>query len=508
MRKERTPRTVLRNVVSVCDPPDYNMISSNRDKSADVFCGKLSSKPSLPECLTARNISLTNGCESPVTTRGVDENINNHDKVIAMDLPAELPSLVELGRTAKPGRYSLPMRVEGNSLCVSQVQDLPKELATSSDSDETIDFEDHSDRRYASCNLVRTKAVGLLRAPKARSLNSTPFHELASGSGVNFPKCLSTQSVDSFGSSRSVAAGSSTCTDGALRKMREKRRVPPIQPIRKNMLLPLDRHENSKRMSIEGTQVVTKIREQDRENSFNANSPGNQERRETNKNSANQLLPSPCADGIENVVTNVTFSEERKSFTEPDSTFALPSITVSQPSDRYRSRFRVKLLPLVTKSDSLPNLVDSLNSQPSGLLVTSSLGHSAPALDLEGISEKAEQWEDTEVKEGDAEVDDARPKRPRGRARSLSVDSAFSGSSLIFGKEPKEIAIDGNKMLPEIKAEPMAKKLSLPSLKGTKKAEKMWFPPTNNTPRRWHEISRAKWLSRTRTQAKVCWTGL
>lgn len=48
-------------------------------------------------------------------------------------------------------------------------------------------------------------------------------------------------------------------------------------------------------------------------------------------------------------------------------TIGLPYMT---PSDRYKSKFRVKLLPLVTKSDSLPNLTSTTSSVLSELIVS------------------------------------------------------------------------------------------------------------------------------------------
>jgi len=96
----------------------------------------------------------------------------------------------------------------------------------------------------------------------------------------------------------------------------------------------------------------------------------------------------------------------------------LPNIACP-PSDRYKSKFRVRLLPLVTKSDSLPNLTSKSTSVPSELIVTAPIHNARSSENISvDLARNAERRNDS-VEENDT-------TNVSRQNRSMSLDSVFS----------------------------------------------------------------------------------
>ena len=126
----------------------------------------------------------------------------------------------------------------------------------------------------------------------------------------------------------------------------------------------------------------------------------------------------------------------------------LPNITCP-PTDRYKSKFRVRLLPLVTKSDSLPNLTSKTSSVPSELIVSAAMN--VVTTSSENIylgCPKGEDMKSDLVKESEL------MKKCR-QNRSVSLDSVFSLQSFASYQAEKsasrKINVQGFKVLPDIK---------------------------------------------------------
>lgn len=413
---------------------------------------------SLPECLTTRNFHLPNKCSSQ--RKGPSLAGCQTDQVIAME-SREIPSLAGPARATKQNKFVQGIRIEGNSLCSFPTHESSKGGTSESDENDS-DYQNGHDETGSRCNPKKHGIVS-----RARSLDSIPFHEMSEKvENESLPSFLLAQRVDSNTRSYSVAV-SSIGKETRVRKMREKRRIPPIQSTKK--LAPLVQSEKAQMMSIEGTQCSGKTSEKFHENSTGINLLSHPERCETNKEVFNNCYCQSCPTEMRDVTFDKQCSEKKAQSSEQGKSFSLPAIVVSHSTDKYKSRFRVKLLPLVTKSDSLPDLAESSSTQSVQLLVTTSLTTSTPALHLKDIHETAEEGvikrEDDEAEEGFASK--------RGRARSLSLDSAFPGDPS-FAKGGREIAIDGSRLLPEIKAGPVGKKSSLSPLKAGKKPDKMW----------------------------------
>ena len=96
----------------------------------------------------------------------------------------------------------------------------------------------------------------------------------------------------------------------------------------------------------------------------------------------------------------------------------LPKITCP-PTDRHKSKFRVRLLPLVTKSDSLPNLTSKTSSTPSELIVSAAMN--VVATSSENIYLGCPKSED--MKSG--LVKDSELMNKCRQNRSMSLESIF-----------------------------------------------------------------------------------
>ena len=125
----------------------------------------------------------------------------------------------------------------------------------------------------------------------------------------------------------------------------------------------------------------------------------------------------------------------------------LPNIACP-PSDRYKSKFRVRLLPLVTKSDSLPNLTSKSTSVPSELIVTAPIHNARSSENISvDLARSGERRNDS--------VEENHTTNVCRQNRSMSLDSVFSLESFQAYHAGKsaggKIDVRGFKVLPEIK---------------------------------------------------------
>ena len=202
--------------------------------------------------------------------------------------------------------------------------------------------------------------VSLLGSPKAmhRSLNPSPWKELWSAlQDRSLATCLSTKSME-FG--RDIPGILlSTRTNPYSKRRREKpQRIPPLYNKRKTV--PTTRDKTQTPSFDDAVIFNSLIRDNRRSQDL-----GTIDNIGTCKECTNLME-------LKDNTVQIDSDEGRRCGKHgiKDKTFGLPQITPCPPTDRYKSKFRVRLLPLVAKSDSLPNLTSTTTSAPSELIVT------------------------------------------------------------------------------------------------------------------------------------------
>lgn len=205
--------------------------------------------------------------------------------------------------------------------------------------------------------------VSLLESPEAmhRNLNSSPWKEVCSAlQNRSLATCLSTKSME-FG--RNIPGTLfSTRTNPYSKQKREKlQRIPPLYNKRK--IVPTTRDNKTQIPSFDDAVIFnTVIRDIRRNQDLGIIDDIDKCKEHTNLMELKDNTVQIDSDGGRRCGKHESKGQ--------DKTIALPQITPFSHNDRYKSKFRVRLLPLVAKSDSLPNLTSTTTSAPSELIVT------------------------------------------------------------------------------------------------------------------------------------------
>ena len=208
------------------------------------------------------------------------------------------------------------------------------------------------DERSDQENPHNDNEVILLGSPKGmhRSLNPSPWKEVCSAlQDRGLATCLSTKSID-FGRDIPGTLFSTRTNPYSKQRMEKSQRIPPLYNKRKTV--PTTRDNKTQIPSFDDAVIFnTVIRDIGKCKEY------------TN------LIE------LRDNIVEIDSDEGRRcgkheSKAIKDKTIGLPQITPCLPTERYKSKFRVRLLPLVAKSDSLPNLTSTTTSAPSELIVT------------------------------------------------------------------------------------------------------------------------------------------
>ena len=271
--------------------------------------------------------------------------------------------------------------------------------------------------------------VSLLGSPKAmlRSLNPSPWKEVWSAlQDRSLATCLSTKNME-FG--RDVPGTSfSTRTNPYSKQRREKpQRIPPLYNKRKTVPTTCDNKTQIPSFddAVMFNSVIRDIR-RSRDLVVSVDDIGKcKESRHSMEFKDNNVQ-------IDSDESDKCGKQESKGI--KDKTIGLPQITPRPLTDRYRSKFRVRLLPLVAKSDSLPNLTPSTTSAPSELIVTAPMNAASSNENVGRDCPKNEERITDPVTEP--------LQLMKRQSRSMSLDSVFSMEG---------INVQGFQVLPDIK---------------------------------------------------------
>ena len=382
--------------------PDLVFTFVNCDRSMD----------DLPSCLTFRNI------ESKKDQQGRKNGTTSEELFAKNALPRELISPVVWPRLSKNKKDFTPeIQVEGTSL---NYQSAPL-AADDKDVKEPVQSQD------IDLNILESR----------RSLNPSPWKEIWSVlHDKRLANCLlSTKSVEF---ARDISATpSSTRTLPRIKTRTEKpQRIPLLYNLRKNV------------PTAKGKVKVPSFDEAF--TAFNTFCKGGQDTGVAFDNCPEYVKLQDLKDhGLqsERVQHGDRICKTHECKGNKAEAVGLPNIACP-PSDRYKSKFRVRLLPLVTKNDSLPNLTSKSTSVPSELVVTAPT-HNARSSEniLVDLARNAERRNDS-VKENDT-------TNVCRRNRSMSLDSVFSLESFQAYHAGKgaggKINVQGFKVLPDIK---------------------------------------------------------
>ena len=206
--------------------------------------------------------------------------------------------------------------------------------------------------------------VSLLGSPKSmhRSLNPSPWKEVWSAlQDRSLATCLSTKSME-FGREIPGTLFSIRTNPYSKRRREKPQRIPPLYNKRKTV--PTTRDNKTQTPSFDDAVVFnTLIRDNRRMQDL-----GTIDNIDKCKECTNLMEFKDNTVQKESDESRRCGKHESKGI--KDKTIGLPQITPCPPTDRYKSKFRVRLLPLVAKSDSLPNLTSTTTSAPSELIVT------------------------------------------------------------------------------------------------------------------------------------------
>lgn len=280
--------------------------------------------------------------------------------------------------------------------------------------------------------------VSLLGSPKAmhRSLNPSPWKEVWSAlQDRSLATCLSTKSME-FG--RDIPETSfSTRTNPYSKQRREKpQRIPRLYNKRKTV--PTTRDYKTEIPSFDEAVIFnTVIRDIRRNQHIGIIDDIGKCKECTN------LMESVQIESDEGHRCGKHESKGIK-----DKTIGLPQITCP-PSVRYKSKFRVRLLPLVAKSDSLPNLTSTSTLAPSELIVTAPMN---VACSNENVGVDCPKDDDSST---NLVTEPVKLMNKCRQSRSMSLDSVFQVESLAAYQAKKSISkginVQGFQVLPDIK---------------------------------------------------------
>ena len=271
-----------------------------------------------------------------------------------------------------------------------------------------------------------------------RSLNPSPWKEIWSVlQDRSLTSCLSTRNME-FGRDVIETPFSTRTNPYSGPRKNKPQRIPPLYNTRKPF--PTSQGNKEKMPSFDDAVVFhTVLKDARRDQGIGSPKDMNCEQRLELKKAKEVNLKKEPVEG------NTSGRYENKC--EKERTDILPNIAYPAASERYKSKFRVRLLPLVAKSDSLPNLTSSSTSVPSELIVTAPMNVVHPDESvLLGCFKNAERKTNL--------VSESELVKFR-KNRSMSLDSVFSLESFAAYQANKsfsnEINVKGLQVLPDIK---------------------------------------------------------
>lgn len=293
-----------------------------------------------------------------------------------------------------------------------------------------------SDRRDQENTSEMNLSGSAKEAP--RSLNPSPWKEIWSVlQDRSLTSCLSTRNME-FGRDVIETPFSTRTNPYSGPRKNKPQRIPPLYNTRKPF--PTSQGNKEKMPSFDDAVVFhTVLKDARRDQGIGSPKDMNCEQRLELKKAKEVNLKKEPVEG------NTSGRYENKC--EKERTDILPNIAYSAASERYKSKFRVRLLPLVAKSDSLPNLTSSSTSVPSELIVTAPMNVVHPDENvLLGCFKNAERKTNLA---SESELVKFR------KNRSMSLDSVFSLESFAAYQAnksfSKEINVKGLQVLPDIK---------------------------------------------------------
>ena len=410
----------------------------------------------LPSCLTLRNIESKKDQEDRKTGTTSEERFARNA------LPREVISPVLWPRLSKNKKDFRPeIQIEGTALnyqsapLAADDKDVKEPCLISSREEQSDGLRqdespadgsaEKSEERSLrgtpesmnSSGEVQSQDIDLNILESRRSLNPSPWKEIWSVlHDKRLGNCLlSTKSVEF---ARDISATpSSTRTIPHIKTRREKpQRVPPLYNLRKNV--PTTK-EKAKVPSFDDTFTAFKTfckGGQDTGVAFDS-CPEDFKLKDLKDHGVQ-------SEGVQHGGRTCKTHECKGTKAE---IVGLPNIACP-PSDRYKSKFRVRLLPLVTKSDSLPNLISKSTSVPSELIVTAPIQNARSSENISvDLARNAERRNDF--------VEENHSTNVCRQNRSMSLDSVFSLESFQAYHAGKsaggKINVQGFKVLPEIK---------------------------------------------------------
>ena len=281
----------------------------------------------------------------------------------------------------------------------------------------------------------------LLGSPKAmpRSLNPSPWKEVWSAlQDRSLATCLSTKSME-FG--RDIPGTSFTTRINSYGKQRREKpqRIPPLYNKRK--IVPTTRNNKTQIPSFDDAVIFNTVtRDMRRSQDFGIVD-------DIGKCEECTSLTEFKGNIVEIDIDKGHGCGKHESKGIKNKTAGLPQITPCPPTDRYKSKFRVRLLPLVAKSDSLPNLTSTTTSALSELIVSAPMNVACPNENAGADYFKNEDSITNLVTEPGQLMKKCR------QSRSMSLESVFSMESFAAYqvKKGNGISVQGFQVLPDIK---------------------------------------------------------
>lgn len=415
----------------------------------------------LPSCLTLRNVDIKRDEKQKKCEKTSEECLA---KTSTLRLESLSPVAIPRHLTRKKNDVKPEIHIEGTSLnyqnflqetvdktakslCVQSSQD-EQAAGSSRDESETDGITMNTEERSLlntpeSVNISgdcvdQDIEVSILGSAKAqRSLNPSPWKEvwsvLQDRSLANCP--LSTKSME-FGRDISETPFSIRSNPYTKPRREKPQRIPPLYNTRKT--IPII-HGKAKVPSFDA--AVT----------FNTFFKGDQDTRvafDIAKGKECVKLADFKDHSLQRERSGVHTCGKHDGQKTEERTIGLPNITCPA-TDRYKSKFRVKLLPLVTKSDSLPNLTSKSTSAPSELIVT------APNIDAKSSENIDLDCSKNDEMRNDLVDESVDLKNKCRQNRSMSLDSVFSVQSFAAYQGEKsairKINVQGFQVLPDVK---------------------------------------------------------
>lgn len=284
--------------------------------------------------------------------------------------------------------------------------------------------------------------VNLLGSPKAvpRSLNPSPWKEVWSAlQDRSLATCLSTKSME-FGREFPETPFSTRTNPYSKQRRKKPQRIPPLYNTRK--ALQTTHGNKAELLSFDDAVIFnTVFRDISREQGVGST-------HNIGKCKECMKVTEFKDDSVQMQSNEGHTCGKFENKGKRDKTIGLPNITCP-PTERYKSKFRVRLLPLVAKSDSLPNLTSTSTSAPSELIVTAPMNVTCSNENVRLDCVKSEDVRTNLVTESEQLIKKCRQNR------SMSLDSVFSVESFAAYQAKKStkrgINVQGFQVLPDIK---------------------------------------------------------